>query len=447
MQASTPKIGPFAPSAVPVLTGIDTLVLTYLAPVPEALIARLEPLKLAATAKRDTNDATPTLFTVGDAPFEVQASGTAPWKFRLELRDRVTLHIAGRSMLTEGTPTIKAELHAVFLWADGWEAAVARVQMWCFDLLAEPESWLERVSRIDLCADFQGWHPSGTDREVLRFRTDARRSFDRRGMPGRVQTMSWGLGGPLGVRLYNKSAEILVSKKLWFRALWARHRAYECGAPVYRLECQLRGEALDEMGLRADWNQNVRPNLDRIWRYMFGRPDWRPELESPEQAALRSLQSKARRRRLKGATLDPHELVAMEELTERCAMQRYDADAGGWLTLRAPSNDSNTRRHPIADPWRDLQRVDFGDRDARRAVREEQREADAENLRAQIAGLLSSLAIVERIPIPPPGATEENEIAMARATQQFVIRQRIHDAKEERTFAERSREKQRKRWD
>jgi hypothetical protein len=85
--------------------------------------------------------------------------------------------------------------------------------------------------------------------------------------------------GILAARLYDKTAEIQRSAKPWFRQIWARAPGYDAGAPVWRLEFQVKREALRAMRARAgerepvaiDTWQEALTNARGLWRLMSSR--------------------------------------------------------------------------------------------------------------------------------------------------------------------------------
>lgn len=436
--------------------GIDTAVLTFLAPVPGPVIAALEPLKREAQERRDHGDNSPVTYDLGGRPWRVAAGSSAPWSFALERDKEMTLSVAGRPLLSDGTPTVRAEIRSDYLWAKGYREAIADAQALARALLFDPDDILERVARLDLCVDFQGWRPRLHSDQVRRFRTHAQDSFQSWGMPGRVHQVDWGYGSPIAARVYNKSKEIVKSKKTWFFAVWARFAdaydgrdargtawvGYDPSEPVWRAEVQLRGEGLEELGVRVDWTNNVEPNLDRIWRYMFGDPRWEPDEESEEERLLRRLLNRIRRHRKKLGEATGLDVTWAAELKERIAANTGGVVPGAWLSLRAPSSDPNTRRHPIDARWRVLQAVTWVDPSNARATREDQLGAHLDNLRAQAAGVLSSIAALRGI-TPPLLAADprENLATLELALGEFISLQATHDKTERRPFAMRVGEK------
>lgn len=436
--------------------GVDTAVLTFLAPVPGELIAALEPLKREAIDRRDHGSNAPVVFMLGGRPWRVAPGSSAPWSFALERDKEMTLSVAGRPLLSDGTPTVRAELRSDYLWAAGYREAIADAQALARALLGDPDDCLERVARLDLCVDFQGWRPRLHSDQVRRFRTHAQDSFQSWGMPGRVHQVDWGYGSAIATRLYNKTKEIVRSKKTWMFAVWARSadgfdpsdrrgtawHGYDPTEPVYRAEVQLRGEGLEELGLRVDWTNHVEPNLDRLWRYMLGDPRWEPHEELPEERLLRRLQGRIRRHRKKYGEATGLDLAWAAELRERIGALARGVVPGAWLTLRAPCSDTNTRRHPIDARWRVLQAVTWVDPTNARATREEQLGAHLDNLRAQAAGVLSSIAALRGIAPPLLSADPRESLAvLEEAIGEFVRLQVTHDKTERRPFTVRVGEK------
>lgn len=170
-----------------------------------------------------------------------------------------------------------------------WEAqALARREL--ADVIAESHALaglcgnvLEaRVRRVDVCADVAGWTIERSDVERLAKRPHARwsREFaaeadaDARGTAAqdhgtgalerrRMTGLTVGRGGALMARIYDKRAEVdacglgavavedgpAVSRRELERERWTA-AGWDGVAPVTRVEFQIRGCAVDELGLR-----------------------------------------------------------------------------------------------------------------------------------------------------------------------------------------------------
>jgi hypothetical protein len=147
------------------------------------------------------------------------------------------------------------------------------------------------VSRVDLAVDFQGWLPSLEDDG--RFVT---RAADRAMHKQRRAFTGFMFGrGVLAARLYDKTLEILRSGKPWFRQVWARTPGFDPSAPVWRLEFQVKREALRAMKATDGTGEpvalgtwpDVLEHSRALWRFLSSR--W---------LALRLPRTKSTRQRL-----------------------------------------------------------------------------------------------------------------------------------------------------
>lgn len=116
------------------------------------------------------------------------------------------------------------------------------------------------VSRADVCADFQGWVPTPGEMASVVCPAQYRATH---GTEKGVQTFVFGKRDL--VRVYDKTAELLVSGKTWMRELWGYSPNYTEGEPVWRVEYQARREVLKELGIYtfADLVAKTSALLDR----------------------------------------------------------------------------------------------------------------------------------------------------------------------------------------
>lgn len=178
-------------------------------------------------------------------------------------------------------PAITVELHAAVLWARGWRESGELARRICVELCGTEEVDLQ-VTRVDLCADFQGWQPTPEDREQFVSRAKKRGRYSESHVEPHWDQPDWieatakravligrqiqkassieerqrllevllhapeeratsteyeigrlsftgfafGLGHHLSARLYNKSRECRVSRKGWFSEIWRRSAGY-----------------------------------------------------------------------------------------------------------------------------------------------------------------------------------------------------------------------------
>lgn len=264
--------------------------------------------------------------------FEVQPHG---WRFYgLWLRSPDYELMLGRN---EKFPAAVAQLHSAYLHSMGVWPAVRLV-----------ESTLRRavligpgevcVSRIDLYADVQGWplrvedmsrfvargryrggYPVGEEEGTERFWCLGREltgfDFGRR-------------GGPVYVRIYDKTTEIRRRGLSWLPDLWGDREADE---PVWRVEAEVRRQGLVDLQLRAV--EDVLAGLQDVWRYVTTK----------------------------------------------------------WLTYRVPTSDRRVRRWPIDPVWEDVQAIRLAPSELG-VVRGRVSDAAEERLLSGATGYLSSLA-------------------------------------------------------
>jgi hypothetical protein len=118
------------------------------------------------------------------------------------------------------------------------------------------------ISRIDLCVDFLprlDLRQFDCEHWVTRARDFAKR-FVNRAFSG----WSIGLGGIVSARLYNKTLELLKSKKLYMQEIW-KACGYDGTDDVWRLEFEINRQALVELGV--DTTEGLVDRLESIWLY------------------------------------------------------------------------------------------------------------------------------------------------------------------------------------
>ena len=98
----------------------------------------------------------------------------------------------------------------------------------------------ESLSRIDYCFDY---HLSQIDFDEDSFKSKSVKDSEHRGRR-KAQTFTFGGGGDIMLRLYDKVAEIKQkSDKVWFYILWGQDEK------VWRIEWQVRKEVLKDFGI------------------------------------------------------------------------------------------------------------------------------------------------------------------------------------------------------
>lgn len=253
------RVTPFQP----VLAGIDTLHLHSTAPVRPALAAELKTAREEAKLAR--REAEPVKVQLGHLRMPLKPYGTRRGPYVLE---NELVAITLNPDAGEPFPTVSVELRALALWKEGWESA-AQAMVRVIEACVVGDAAVQ-VSRADICVDFQGWVPTP---DLSKFFVCKGRSRSLWWNGQRLTGFSFGRGD-VSARLYDKREEIEVSGKLWFEKLWKRAPGYDADAPVWRLEFQLRRQALKDLQPLFDFGawKNLRVVVPNLWELLTD--DW-----------------------------------------------------------------------------------------------------------------------------------------------------------------------------
>lgn len=216
------------------LSGVDTLDLTCKAPAPRALLDDLSILKDEAGG--DPRRAV--LFEVGDTHLRVMPSGLgAWWPFRLE-------HGFGRLAVGDAAnrPAWRVSLASEALHVEGPARVVEFWRLVIEALTGAPVVLM--VSRLDVHADFAGLGIGDADRDSFVCRS-GRQSVEF--ADGAMETLYFGKGGEVMVRIYDKLAEIQASGKGGHLLTAYGDAGLRAGDQVQRVEAQVRSKALRSM--------------------------------------------------------------------------------------------------------------------------------------------------------------------------------------------------------
>lgn len=234
-----------------VATGVDTLELHTVAPLRPVMVRQLEVLKAQAAAT-PPGQPLPTWQAAG-LVFEVRRGGSKRGAFLL---DSEAMALSLNPNAPDGLPTGMAEIRSRHLWQDVDKAAEDAEE--ALSVLTVGEHPDVQVSRVDVTADWQGWEPERDllDRFVCRARSDASYRKHRK-----HTGWAWGSGGATYARCYDKTAEIRNTEKAqWFPEIWAQHPGYVADETVWRLEFQVRREAIRELTPLG-----VQPGMLKSW--------------------------------------------------------------------------------------------------------------------------------------------------------------------------------------
>lgn len=196
-------------------------------------------------------------YVFGDHVFEVRDRGKGRFPFVL-VDNHFHLQVAARR--ASALPLLYAQISSEVLTRCGVEAPVRDLDFLSLSLGETTD--FPRLSRVDLCVDF-----------TTPFRFDA---YPQDGWVGRWQTLgsflkhgrlsgyTFGRGGELSARLYDKTLEITQSHKDYLKAIWSEH-GWNGTDQVWRLEFQFRRSVLKELGV--GYTRDLKANLGGLWRY------------------------------------------------------------------------------------------------------------------------------------------------------------------------------------
>jgi hypothetical protein len=153
------------------------------------------------------------------------------------------------------------QVKSEFLWSAGVEEMHRQVLSVVSDLYGqEPER--EQVSRVDFFADIL-WPKQFYPGDAEKFSTRAKSKtifYDGSNVSGFV------IGkGKIMARVYNKSLEARKSGKTWLFELWG----IDENGQVWRVEFQLRREALKELGIETF--DDLLNSSQSLWDYCTGK--------------------------------------------------------------------------------------------------------------------------------------------------------------------------------
>lgn len=187
------------------------------------------------------------------------------------------------------------------------------------------------VSRVDLFADFQGWMPTGDDRQDFLGRAQCLTTFEE----GQSLTgLQFGKrsSGTVSARLYDKTREIAVGEGQHWHEIWGER--FDSSLPVLRVEFEIAREALTQFGVSTP--EEIVSVAGAVWA----------------------------------------------NLTEE------------WLTHRARTADSTRSRWPVSSYWRDVQHASIrGNALGIPRIYRAQQVGYLDGIAPQLVGYLASAAV------------------------------------------------------
>lgn len=222
-------------------SGVDTLQLSFFGELNEDAEIRLRELKQVAQS-RDKSEQAYAQWELEGELFSVMPHGSGSFPYVL-ISPSYRLSISnGRGAM----PLAFVQVQSGLLTKSGVETALQAITAIVRSFAVVTDG--PRVSRIDICVDFS----TCFDMESIsrhQWVTRAKRIWQHV-ENNHFTGWSIGLKGAVAARLYDKTAEILVSNKLYMREFWR-----ECGwddvTPVWRLEFEVKREAFLQYGVES----------------------------------------------------------------------------------------------------------------------------------------------------------------------------------------------------
>jgi hypothetical protein len=253
-------------------------------------------------------------YGVSGTPFTLHAAGASGKTYRLENRDATILAGADQHGFC-----VVVEVRAIYFITHSLEEAVDLAFLLARALTDnEPDG--ARLRRFDLCVDVmcvdlaQEDTPHFVSRSRHGAQFHARKAYTKRTRNGTEFTgFVISPGNDISARLYNKTEELQTQhaendEKRQLEEQVFRDAGWDRSSPVWRLELQLRGKALDRFEIRRP--EVALAKRDSLWTYAFGSP-----------------------------TSD---------------------GPGAWCRLVVPSTKLRRERWPVDPRWRTFQGADFG---------------------------------------------------------------------------------------
>jgi hypothetical protein len=310
---------------------------------PDELAAQLEELKRRS---QEAEEDLPTLWQFAGEILFIKPHGAGrQWRWILH---SPSIHIdVGLGKLTH--IVVKARLSSAFLWEHEIGVALTLLYGFLAEFLEVP--FILQVSEVHLCADLARWELSLDDLPafITRSRSKGVRLFPSNApttdddepfiVPGdvrlqfagrRLATLDFSKGAPHSCCLYDKTAEIKVSRKDWMEEVWS-FNGWDGESRVTRVEFRYKRECLREMGVEEAYA--FLDQIPSLWAY------------STKQ----------------------------------------------WLRHTLPNTDPNRARWPLSPLWELVQQASFFC-DGTPAVRERRRAGDLTLLCQMIAGCSTSAA-------------------------------------------------------
>ena len=221
-------------------TGIDSLYLSYAGELKPDVEQDLESLKSLAQSE-DPQEQAGAVMSLCDHRFEVKDKGKGRYPFVLQ--DGV-FHLQLSRAQAKSLPMVYAQIGSEALTRTGVKYTEIALNN-LVSVLGTTRA-PATVSRVDLCVDFvTSYELEGIPRNAWINRANKRSSHEDR---GRFTGLTFGMGGVLSARLYDKTLEIERSEKTYLYDVWC-DSGWAGEYPVWRLEFEFHRTVLHQFSI------------------------------------------------------------------------------------------------------------------------------------------------------------------------------------------------------
>ncbi|SDB37890.1 hypothetical protein SAMN02927930_01458 [Pseudidiomarina indica] len=241
--------------------GVDSLYLSFHGELRVSLLHKLDQLKEIAKGARCGEERQPTLQLAG-VSFKVHAKGRHVYPFVISNK-HFSVCIAGNSGFK--APPAYIEISSELLTKYGYENCLDMARKLAKQLFKECDGG--SISRFDLCCDFiteLDW--LSVDPLAWVCRSKKRSEYRESNI---LTGYVFGAGGDIVGRLYDKTHEIKLSEKAFFKEVW-REFGWDGEQSVWRLEFQVRQQVVKSIGCVIP--EMFVELMNSVWRYLT--EDW-----------------------------------------------------------------------------------------------------------------------------------------------------------------------------
>ena len=245
----------------PLLKGFDSIYLGYYGQIPKLMYQAL--------------DVSDYRVTISEMEFSIRQTPRGLYRFVL---DNDCLNISlGNRMPSQTSPSVYVQVKSAFIHSAGIEPAHEQV-LEVVSRIYDGSPYHEQVSRVDPFVDI-AWSKRFYPEDVGKFTTKAKNTVTHN-HAGKVNGFTFGKGNIMA-RIYDKTLEVRNSGKDWFYDLWGVGK----GTQVWRVEFQLRREALKDFGIETF--ADLMAQAQALWNYCVN--DWLRVRATGKQKARRDL--------------------------------------------------------------------------------------------------------------------------------------------------------------